>query len=820
MTYWLNTPTYSGVGGYSTSEYYGQATVDVYDTPTYTRISGGSGVWYRNWSYYGIATELQVNGVTQAGYEGYPTSATSGFQLLGASEKFYSVNITKTHSAQTIPVKMRAYGKAVPGVSNSAGGDVAETYNVSVPALASYTVAYNANGGAGAPGSQTKWYGETLTLSNTAPTRTNYTFAGWATSNGGSVAYQPGDGYTANSAVTLYAVWTVNAPTTAPTIGTNTRNSDTQNTVAWTWSGTDVIDGFIIERSTNGGAYSQIGTAGDSATSYIDASTAANSYYSYKVKAYNSSGTSSASSASNTTYNTPAACTGLTAVFNSSNYVELAWTNPGVTETITEVYSSSDGVTYSVAAVISGADQTAYTDTNPPAGDAYYKVANCYVSGGTTLRSGFSNTVQVQTLAQPNPPTLLTPANGAVFDMPASVTVTWRHNPNDGTPQQSAVFAVSTDSGSTWTETTLTQAEGSYSLNTSGYANGTAVQVKVKTKGTYVSYSNYSSVRTFYIKQAPSVAITDPASFDGGTISDVPVIAGFTYTDNSGSFNSATILVTDANGVTLYSNANPAWTVAGSAYSFSIPVSDLLPVNNASYTLTITATSTSGLSVTASRVFATSYSEPNEPDVTYTINPANASVTVNVAEGTGGSLIPTVAVGLFRIDSTGEQAISAVMESGASVTDYLPPLDQEFTYRAVAYTSNGLTSQTLVQVTVDSGGACFFNWGQGNSESASFAMDAAWASDNSPKRALYEVVGLTDPVLRTTKRRTKTIKASGTVWWGEQGQLETLQIIAGRVWFREPRGHVTPVAATVGLTYPKGSPTVSVSVSMTQVSEV
>ena len=39
-----------------------------------------------------------------------------------------------------------------------------------------YTVNYNANGGTGAPGNQTKTYGQNLTLSSTVPTRTNYTF--------------------------------------------------------------------------------------------------------------------------------------------------------------------------------------------------------------------------------------------------------------------------------------------------------------------------------------------------------------------------------------------------------------------------------------------------------------------------------------------------------------------------------------------------------------------------------------------------------------------------------------------------------------------
>jgi uncharacterized repeat protein (TIGR02543 family) len=71
-----------------------------------------------------------------------------------------------------------------------------------------YTVSYNANGGSGAPSSQTKTYGKSLTLSSTKPTRTNYTFKGWATSaSATTVAFASGASYTANAAVTLYAVW-------------------------------------------------------------------------------------------------------------------------------------------------------------------------------------------------------------------------------------------------------------------------------------------------------------------------------------------------------------------------------------------------------------------------------------------------------------------------------------------------------------------------------------------------------------------------------------------------------------------------------------
>ena len=76
-----------------------------------------------------------------------------------------------------------------------------------------YTITYNANGGSGAPSSQTKNYGETLTLSSTKPTRTGYAFQGWSTTSTGSVAYAAGATYSGNANMNLYAVWKVSTLT-------------------------------------------------------------------------------------------------------------------------------------------------------------------------------------------------------------------------------------------------------------------------------------------------------------------------------------------------------------------------------------------------------------------------------------------------------------------------------------------------------------------------------------------------------------------------------------------------------------------------------
>lgn len=91
----------------------------------------------------------------------------------------------------------------------SHGTDYATT-TVTVPAVArpTYTVSYNANGGSGAPSSQTKQHDITLTLSSTKPTRDGYEFAGWGTSaTDTGVKYAAGGQYTGNASITLYAIW-------------------------------------------------------------------------------------------------------------------------------------------------------------------------------------------------------------------------------------------------------------------------------------------------------------------------------------------------------------------------------------------------------------------------------------------------------------------------------------------------------------------------------------------------------------------------------------------------------------------------------------
>ncbi len=71
-----------------------------------------------------------------------------------------------------------------------------------------YTIKYDMNGGSGEIADQLKTINQNLTLSETIPTKTGFTFLGWNTNKDAANAeYQAGGIYSDNSSAVLYAVW-------------------------------------------------------------------------------------------------------------------------------------------------------------------------------------------------------------------------------------------------------------------------------------------------------------------------------------------------------------------------------------------------------------------------------------------------------------------------------------------------------------------------------------------------------------------------------------------------------------------------------------
>ncbi len=184
-------------------------------------------VWDSNdWSYNmnGITGWVYINGHEYEVYSGSIDCSSGNTKTLGSK----TVTINKTHSSQSIP----CYAKIKSTSSYSSGTETSGTTNKTVSAKTSYTVSYNANGGSGAPGNQTKWYSEDLNLSSTIPTRPGYTFNGWNTNSSGTgTNYSSGAKYTSNAALILYAKWTINTYTVSYNAngGSSTPGSQTKN---------------------------------------------------------------------------------------------------------------------------------------------------------------------------------------------------------------------------------------------------------------------------------------------------------------------------------------------------------------------------------------------------------------------------------------------------------------------------------------------------------------------------------------------------------------------------------------------------------------
>lgn len=141
-----------------------------------------------------------------------------------------------------------------------------------------YKIQYNLNGASGtAPTDQFKTHGLAEKLSTEVPTREGYTFLGWGTTADATApSYQPGDMYSVDGTITLYAVWEINKYTVTLPGGAGYTTAPTgTNSVDWgsNFTFTVIVDREYaakepaVQYSTDGGktwmAISGTGTVSD-----------------------------------------------------------------------------------------------------------------------------------------------------------------------------------------------------------------------------------------------------------------------------------------------------------------------------------------------------------------------------------------------------------------------------------------------------------------------------------------------------------------------------------------------------------------------------
>lgn len=183
--------------------------VSTSNTATQTKVTVQ--IWY--WSQYSCqdnSNDFYFNfesnsAVTSIGSKSINTGSNTSWST---ANQVKIAEFTKVYNRDTSNHKYYCATKFT-GIEYGGGNSSTVYTEYTIPKRDVYTIKYNANGGSGAPGSQTKQYGLDILLSNTIPTRMGYNFMGWSDSSSGGVKYNSGDVYKENKSITLYAVWSL-----------------------------------------------------------------------------------------------------------------------------------------------------------------------------------------------------------------------------------------------------------------------------------------------------------------------------------------------------------------------------------------------------------------------------------------------------------------------------------------------------------------------------------------------------------------------------------------------------------------------------------
>lgn len=157
-----------------------------------------------NANYDGSAARYSIINGTKVQPSGSWTVASNGTKYINPSSGTRTITYERGTTSTTKTISFSSYiaGSYAPGTSSG-------SVSISVPALQSWTLQFDSNGGTGTVANKTKFYNTALTLPASGFTKVGYRQIGWSTNSSATTAeYAMGGTYPAASAGgTLYAVW-------------------------------------------------------------------------------------------------------------------------------------------------------------------------------------------------------------------------------------------------------------------------------------------------------------------------------------------------------------------------------------------------------------------------------------------------------------------------------------------------------------------------------------------------------------------------------------------------------------------------------------
>ncbi|MFN3652464.1 MAG: metallophosphoesterase [Armatimonadota bacterium] len=161
------------------------------------------------------------------------------------------------------------------------------------------------------------------------------------------------------------------------------------------WSDNSVDeDGFIVQRSADGGSFTALPALPANTTAYQDTAVTAGVTYAYVVRAFKGDQLSAPSNtASAKIHVPPAAPSDLAATATVTTRINLAWTDHANNEEGVEIERSTDGTQFSVVGV-AGPDSTSFVDDPGAASTTFYYRVRAFAGD---LYSDYSNVASATT---------------------------------------------------------------------------------------------------------------------------------------------------------------------------------------------------------------------------------------------------------------------------------------------------------------------------------------------------------------------------------------------------------------------------------------
>jgi len=565
---------------------------------------------------------------------------------------------------------------------------------------------------------------------------------------------------------TLSGSWTVNARPygvpAAPTDCTVTRVSDTQQTVAWTNHNNDPDSGhpytnLVVERWDNVTAvWAVIATLGV-VTSYSNTTTVANRRYQYRVKATNSAG-SSGYSTSGYIATTPDA-TSTPVATKAVTDIDLSWSINATYPTSIEIWHAADDVWDGSALATLAASATSYTHVAPSASATHKYKVRIYAD---TLYADSAESNTIQLLTNPLAPTNLTPS-GTYLDATEGFSFTWQHNPVDNTAQTAYELQYREVGAGSWTNTgKVVSASSAMAIVGGTLANNKQYEWQVRTWGQYAtepSYSPWSSIAVFNTSARPTATINTPT--DGGTVTSNRLTVEWGYYDAESSVQAGyRCKIYDSSDNLL---ASYEGTGTGTSHTFSTyNLADLGP-----YKIGVQVRDAVGLwSLEDVHSFSVDYLKPVRPTIVATWDGTNGTVTIEITNPTPDTEPDVIYNELWRKIDSGEWIlVQSDIAPNSTVTDYIPAIDHDNTYKAVAYSAlpSSIESAESVLSVVDSGRWLWLNGGPGFSLISKVRGNPAIDISFGRKKTLYHFAGREKPIEFTGESRTRTLSLKATL---------------------------------------------------------